>query len=187
MLLMYRIARLEVMNSTRQMFTTRSSVIARAGTWNRFRWPNSLIVMPALEIPYRARPASAVEDTIASTRLAQMQAVKKPETPWPTIVVIAEVEDWTSAPLARAPLTPLTPPSPSGSRMQSRSMNIAALRSARCVSRWVSLYSGANDAVTSVPYVDHARMNMYTSASLTPPHGPVNVVCTLCECQSPPM
>ena len=37
MLLMYRIARLLEMNSTSSTFTTRSTVIARAGTWNRFR------------------------------------------------------------------------------------------------------------------------------------------------------
>ena len=43
------------MNTTRAMFTSRSTVIARAGTWNRLRWPNSLIVMPAFEIPYSAR------------------------------------------------------------------------------------------------------------------------------------
>ena len=33
MLLMYRIARFDVMNTTSAMFTSRSTVIARAGTW----------------------------------------------------------------------------------------------------------------------------------------------------------
>ena len=56
MLLMYRIARLDLMNSTSTMLTTRSSVIARAGTWKRLSMPNALIVMPAREMPYSARP-----------------------------------------------------------------------------------------------------------------------------------
>ena len=64
-------------------------------------------------------------------------------------------------------------------------MNAAALRSAREVSRRVSRYSGANVAHASVPYVDHARMNMNTIATFRPPHGPGNVACTLEECQSP--
>ena len=69
--------------------------------------------------------------------------------------------------------------------MHTNSMNAAALRSARAVSRLVSWYSGANVAHASVPYVDHARMNMYTIATLNPPHGPANDAWTLDECQSP--
>ena len=37
MLLRYKMARLLEMNSTSSTFTTRSTVIARAGTWKRFR------------------------------------------------------------------------------------------------------------------------------------------------------
>ena len=73
------------------MLTTRSIVIARAGTWKRLSTPKPLIVMPAREIPYRARPASEVEEVIDSSRLAMMQIVKKLAAPWPTSVVIADV------------------------------------------------------------------------------------------------
>ncbi len=79
------------MNSTSAMFTTRSIVIARAGTWKRLSTPNALIVMPAREIPYRARPASAVEEVIDSSSDAMMQIVKNAAAPWPTSVVIALV------------------------------------------------------------------------------------------------
>ena len=71
------------------MLTTRSTVIARPGTWKRLSTPNCLIVMPAREIPYSARPASAVEEVIDSSRLAMMQIVKKLAAPWPTSVLIA--------------------------------------------------------------------------------------------------
>ena len=51
MLLMYRIARLLEMNSTRQTLTNRSTVIARPGTLKRLSTPSCLIVMPAFEMP----------------------------------------------------------------------------------------------------------------------------------------
>ena len=69
--------------------TTRSMVMARPGTWCLLRTPNCLIVMPAREIPNRARPASDVDEVIASSRLAMMQIVKKLAAPWPTMVLIA--------------------------------------------------------------------------------------------------
>ena len=91
MLLMYRIARFDVMNMTSAMLTIRSTVIARAGTWKRLSTPSCLIVIPAREIPNSARPASAVEEVIDSSRLAMMQIVKKLAAPWPTIWVMAAV------------------------------------------------------------------------------------------------
>ena len=63
--------------------------MARAGTWKRLSTPNCLIVIPAREIPNRARPASDVDEVIDSSRLAMMQMVKKLAAPWPTRVPIA--------------------------------------------------------------------------------------------------
>ena len=88
MLLMYRIARLLEMNRIRHVFTTRSTVIAFPGTWNRLILPNHLIVSPAFEIPYSARAASAVEVAIDSRNERTRQTIKKSVTPVPTIAFI---------------------------------------------------------------------------------------------------
>ena len=87
-----------------------------------------------------------------------MQIVKKLAAPWPTIVVHRLRVELALGRRGRHG-TPVTPPRPSGSRMQTSSMNIAELRSAFVRVRLV-LYSGANVAQPSVPYADQARMNM---------------------------
>jgi hypothetical protein len=79
---------------------------------------------------------------------------------------------------------PVTPPRPSGTRMNTPTTKIAELRIAISVSRWV-LYSGAKVAHTSHAQDDQPRMNSHTNTSLSPPHGPVKVACTWPECQSP--
>ena len=114
MLLRYRIARLLETKRTRQTFTTRSTVIARAGTWNRFRTPSSLIVMSALAIPYSARPASAVDEFIESTRLASRNTRTTPLNPDPTSLSSRPVKNWPSAPCLLMKSTPLAPVTPSG-------------------------------------------------------------------------
>ena len=60
--------------------------MARPGTWKRLSTPSCLTVMPAFEIPYSARPPSAVEEDIDSTRLASRQIRKNVPTVWPAIV-----------------------------------------------------------------------------------------------------
>src|SRR6516164_8179387 len=84
MLLMYRMPRTLEMNRIRHVFTTRSTVIALPGTWKRLILPSHLIVRPALEIPYSARPASAVEVDIdsSSDRIRKMR--KTSVAPLPT-------------------------------------------------------------------------------------------------------
>ena len=60
------------------MLTTRSTVIARAGTLYLLRTPSCLIVRPAFEIPYSARPASAVDAAIDSSRLVITKTASAP-------------------------------------------------------------------------------------------------------------
>ena len=55
------------------MFTTMSTVMARPGTWNLFKWYSCLIVMSSRAIPYSALPPSAVAVFIDRTRLAMRQ------------------------------------------------------------------------------------------------------------------
>ena len=50
--------------------------------------PSHLIVRPAFEIPYSARPASAVEVAIDSRNERIRQTTKKSATPVPTIAFI---------------------------------------------------------------------------------------------------
>ena len=38
-------------SSSKPMFTTMSTLMPRAGTWNRFRWYSHLIVMSSRAIP----------------------------------------------------------------------------------------------------------------------------------------
>ena len=47
------------------------------------------------------------------------------------------------------------------------------MRSAIRVSRWVSRYSGANVATTSIPYDDQHMKYSHTSASASPPFAPM--------------
>jgi len=51
MLLTARIDSTPVKYVMRKMFNRASSVIARAGTWNRLSTPSSRIVIPSLEMP----------------------------------------------------------------------------------------------------------------------------------------
>ena len=82
-------ARLLEMNSTSSTFTTRSTVIARAGTWKRFRWYSCLTVMWSRAIPYRARDPSAVEEIIDRNRLPMSSTRMTPAAPLPTILASA--------------------------------------------------------------------------------------------------
>src|ERR1700733_6089073 len=80
---------------------------------------------------------------------------------------------------------PVKPPSPRGSRMETRSENGAALRGAIALSL-LDLYSGVKVAQTSTPPADQVMMNSQTSAILTPPHWLLaSAQWTLEECQSP--
>src|ERR1700756_4031954 len=89
MLLMYRITRLLEMNRIRHVLTTRSTVIALPGTWKRLSLPSHLIVSPAFEIPYSARPASAVELPIDNRNERIRKMSRTSVTPLPTIVFSA--------------------------------------------------------------------------------------------------
>src|SRR5215204_5739203 len=68
---------------------------------------------------------------------------------------------------------PSVPPRPSGSSTYTSAENSAAARSAMRVSRWVSWYSGANVATTSIPYDDQHMKYSQTSASARPPLAPM--------------
>src|SRR5829696_9763277 len=68
---------------------------------------------------------------------------------------------------------PSVPPRPSGSSTYTTAENSAAVRSAMRVSRWVSWYSGAKVATTSIPYDDQHMKYSQTSASASPPLAPM--------------
>ena len=59
------------------MLMTMSSVIAFPGTCQRFSLPSCFTVIPALEMPYSARPPSAVAVFIVMMNAATRQTTKK--------------------------------------------------------------------------------------------------------------
>ena len=168
------------------MLTTRSTVIARAGTWKRFSTPSSLIVMPALEIPYK-RPAA-----VGGRRVHRQNQAREDENehdarePAPDEVVeeryvelalrtrlVQGVDADRAADRHRQ--EDVDEQREGRRRAQTRAPCRASCRGTR----------GRSSPPTSIPYADQAFRNSQTNAICQPPHGPPTVQWRFELCQSP--